>query len=73
MTTTIAGTVHQTVQRLDPNMLAVLAMVIILNGLFFWALRINADYQHLEFLAALNACPANRLTEPINSPRGMDR
>jgi hypothetical protein len=59
MVTTIAGTVHQTVQRLDPNMLSVLAMVIVLNGLFFWSYRIRAELAHQEFIAALNSCPAS--------------
>lgn len=66
----IVGTVGETVKRLDSNMLAVLSLVVILNGLFFWSLRILNDRQHIEFMAALNACTPAAYRA---IPGGMDR
>lgn len=71
MITTIAGSVHQTIHRLDPNMLAILVMAVVLNGLFFWALRINAEHRHAEFMEALKTCPASTVARPYAG--GLDR
>jgi hypothetical protein len=46
------------INRLDPNMLAVLLLTITLNGMFFYVYMSLASSRHAEFIAALNACPA---------------
>jgi hypothetical protein len=58
--------VKHTVTRLDANMLALLAMIVVLNGMFFWALRVNAENRHEEFMYALRSC-ASRVVS------GLDR
>jgi hypothetical protein len=45
------------VKRLDPNMLAVLMLTVVLNGMFFYVYIRIADAKHIEFMAALNSCP----------------
>lgn len=51
--------VKEAVRRLDPNMLAVLMLTLILNGLFFYTYIKIAESRHIEFMAALNSCPAH--------------
>jgi hypothetical protein len=60
-------------------MLAVLLLVIVMNSLFFWIYAELATMRHVEFIAALNSCPANPgvtaqgLSIPRSSfPAGMD-
>lgn len=61
-------------KRLDPNMLAVLLLTVILNGMFFWVYMQIAHTAHIEFMAALNSCPVQRGGAFIPSmPGGMDR
>jgi hypothetical protein len=77
---TIVGGVTTSLKRLDPNMLAVLMLVIVMNGLFFWIYAELAKMRHVEFIAALNSCPANPgvtaqgMAIPRSSfPGGIDR
>lgn len=63
------------VKRLDPNMLAVLLLTVILNGMFFYVYMQISDRSHLQFMAALNSCPVQRgggSYSPIY-PGGTDR
>lgn len=53
---TITHTVRETIHRLDPNMLAILAMVIVLNGMFFWSLKIDSEFRHQEYVSMMSAC-----------------
>lgn len=79
---TIVGGVTTSLKRLDPNMLAVLMLVIVMNGLFFWIYAELAKMRHVEFIAALNSCPASPGVGPGGGqlprfqplvPGGMDR
>ena len=47
------------VKQLDPNVLAVLLLTIVLNGLFFYVYVNLAQSRHVEFMAALATCPAS--------------
>lgn len=77
--TTIAGSALSIMQKLDPNMLAVLLLVVGMNGLFFWIYAELAKMRHVEFIAALNSCPASPgvgtggAPLPRFQPGGMDR
>jgi hypothetical protein len=53
---TIVGGVTTSLRRLDPNMLAVLLLVTVMNGLFFWAYAQSMNLKHIEFLEALKTC-----------------
>ena len=55
----VTSEIGAAVRRLDPNMLAVLMLTVILNGLFFYTYIRIAESRHLEFMAALNSCPAH--------------
>jgi hypothetical protein len=60
--TTLTGAVAEVggmFKRLDPNMLAVLLLTVILNGMFFYVYIRISDSRHQEFMAALNSCPAH--------------
>jgi hypothetical protein len=48
----------EVVKSLDPNMLAVLLLTVILNGLFFYTYIQLAIDRHVEFMAALKSCPS---------------
>jgi hypothetical protein len=61
---TAVAEVGGVVKRLDPNMLAVLLLTVVLNGMFFYVYIRIADAKHIEFMAALNSCPI-----PIRSPQ----
>jgi hypothetical protein len=61
-------------KKLDPNMLAVLMLTVILNGMFFYVYMKIADTSHIEFMAALNSCPVPRGSAAQSfNPGGMDR
>jgi hypothetical protein len=72
------GGVTTSLKRLDPNMLAVLMLVMVLNGLFFWAYSENLKLKHQEFLVAIQSCNvsgSNLLSRVLGSsiPGGLDR
>lgn len=56
------------VRRLDSNMLAVLMLVIVINGMFVWLYDNFSTQRHREFLGALAACP----TDPAALRRFID-
>lgn len=58
LTHTIIGESTGVIKRLDPNMLAMLLLTVILNGLFFYTYVKIAESRHVEFMAALNSCPS---------------
>ncbi len=65
---TMISEVSGTLKRLDPNMLAALLLTVILNGMFFYVYLEIAKSQHVEFIAALNSCPArgpNTIPAPV--------
>lgn len=71
----VAGTA---IKRIDGNMIAVLLLVMTMNGLFFWIYAELAKMRHVEFIAALNSCPASPGVGPGGTqlsrfPGGMDR
>jgi hypothetical protein len=49
------------IKILDPNMVAVLILTVVLNGMFFYVYMNLAQSRHTEFMAALNSCPAMSL------------
>jgi len=72
----VSGIMH----KLDPNMLAVLLLVVGMNGLFFWIYAEISKMRHVEFIAALNSCPSSpgvtregTILPRYTAPGGMDR
>jgi hypothetical protein len=63
----MTGEIANVVKRLDPNMLSVLLLTVALNGMFFHVYVEVARTRHVEFLAALNSCPA-RNPSPMPFP-----
>jgi len=58
--------------KLEPNMLALMALAIVFNALAFWAFREVGDRRSAEFMALMNSCiPALARSAPAAS--GMDR
>lgn len=53
----LVSEVSRVVSTLDPNMLAVLLLTCVLNGMFFYVYMEIANVRHVEFMAALNSCP----------------
>jgi hypothetical protein len=56
--------VSRVVGSLDPNMLAVLLLTVVLNGMFFYVYLEIANVRHVEFMSALNSCPVTSVPEP---------
>lgn len=54
----VVTAVSNVVRTLDPNMLAVLLLTCVLNGMFFYVYLEIASVRHVEFMSALNSCPA---------------
>jgi hypothetical protein len=61
----VASEVASVVKTLDPNMVAVLLLTLILNGMFFWTYVELAGSRHTEFMAALNSCPDTTLQRAV--------